>query len=476
MLLVLVLTLAVALPPLVPGARAATGWSMFRGPNASGISNETGLPVEFGPGKNMVWKTELPPGHSSPVFGKDSIFLTGFEKGSLFTFALDRESGKIRWRREIKQTRAGELHESNGPTSPSPVTDGENVYVMFQDAGLFSYGPDGNERWRIPLGPFNNPMGMGTSPILANGMIIQVCDSESGSFMIAVDKDTGKIVWRTERPFAARGFSTPLLYDPKDGSGLQVLVAGSFQLTAYSVETGEKIWWVRGLTWQIKPTPVMDEDTIYIQNWAGNADLGKQEDVVSLEEALKTLDKNGDGAISPEEAPDPSMAKSWDAHDLDRDGVLREREWEFYRRRRSAVNAVQAIRLGGKGDMTEGAFRWRHYKTLPNVPSPLLYQNVLYMMKEGGILTAFDPKTGEILKQGRLRGALGRYFSAPVAADNKIFVTSEEGKLTVLKPGADWEVLQTNDMGDPCYATPAIIDGKIYVRTTTALYCFEKGD
>ena len=220
----------------------------------------------------------------------------------------------------------------------------------------------------------------------------------------------------------------------------------------------------------------MDEDTIYIQNWAGNADFGKQEDVVSLEEALKTLDKNGDGAISPEEAPDPKMAKGWDAHDLDRDGVLREREWEFYRRRRSAVNAVQAIRLGGKGDMTEGAFRWRHYKTLPNVPSPLLYQNVLYMMKEGGILTAFNPKTGEILKQGRLRDALGRYFSAPVAADGKIFVTSEEGKLTVLKPGADWEVLQTNDMGDPCYATPAIIDGKIYVRTTTALYCFEKGD
>ena len=356
------------------------------------------------------------------------------------------------------------------------MTDGENVYVMFQDAGLFSYGPDGNERWRIPLGPFNNPMGMGTSPILANGKIIQVCDSESDSFMIAVDKDTGKMVWRNERPFVARGFATPLLYDPKDGSGLQVLVAGSFQLISCSVETGEKIWWVRGLTWQIKPTPVIDEDTIYVQNWAGNADLGKQEDVVSLEEALKTLDKNGDGAISPEEAPDPSMAKSWVNHDLDRDGVLREREWEFYRLRRSAVNAIQAIRLGGKGDMTKGAFRWRHYRTLPNVPSPLLYQNVLYMMKEGGILTAFHPKTGEILKQGRLKDALGRYFSAPVAADGKIFVTSEEGKLTVLKPGADWEVLRTNDMGDACYATPAIVDGKIYVRTTSALYCFEKAD
>ena len=116
MLLILVLTLAAGLA--VPAAHAATDWSMFRGPNASGISNETDLPVEFGPGKNMVWKTELPPGHSSPVFGKDSIFLTGFEEGSLFTFALDCKTGEIRWRRGIKQTRAGELQEANSPTSP----------------------------------------------------------------------------------------------------------------------------------------------------------------------------------------------------------------------------------------------------------------------------------------------------------------------------------------------------------------------
>ena len=148
------------------------------------------------------------------------------------------------------------------------------------------------------------------------------------------------------------------------------------------------------------------------------------------------------------------------------------RDWEFHRMKRAAVNAVQAIRLGGKGDMTERAFRWRHYKTLPNVPSPLLYRGILYTMKEGGILTAYDAETGEILKQGRLKDALGRYFSAPVAADGKIFVTSEEGKLTVLRAGADWEVLATNDMGDSCYATLAIVDGKIYVRSTAGLYCF----
>ena len=466
---------AVFLLLTVPSPQAISGdWPMFRGPNASGVVEATGLPVEFSAEKNLVWKTLLPPGHSSPVFGGDAIFLTAWEGDSLFTFALNRDDGKIRWRREIKRDRQGELHDSNSPASPSPVTDGRNVYVMFQDIGLLSYGPDGNERWRIPLGPFNNPMGMGASPILAEGKIIQVCDSESGSFIFAADKESGKIVWRKERPLAARGFSTPLLYTPKDGSGLQVLIAGSFQLQAYAVASGEKIWWVRGLTWQLKPTPVMDQDTIYVQNWAGNADLGKQEDVPAFEEILKTHDTNSDGGLAPEEAPDPKMTKSWEDFDLDRDGVMGPRDWEFHRSKRAAVNAVQAIRLGGKGDMTEGAFRWRHYKTLPNVPSPLLYRGILYTMKEGGILTAFNAETGEILKQGRLKDALGRYFSAPVAADGKIYVTSEEGKLTVLRAGADWEVLATNDMGDPCYATPAIVAGGIYVRSTAGLYCFAR--
>ena len=452
----------------------AKDWPMFRGPNGSGVATAVDLPVEFSPGKNLAWKTLLPPGHSSPVLGKTAIFLTGWEGNFLSTFSIDRTNGTIRWRRDIKRIHEGKLHDDNSPASPSPVTDGENVYVFFQDIGLLSYGPNGNERWRIPLGPFNNPMGMGASPILANGQIIQVCDSESDSFILAANKDTGEIIWRKKRPFKARGFSTPVLYKPKDGRGLQVLVSGSFQLEAYSVTRGEKIWWVRGLTWQLKPTPVMDADTIYVQNWAGNADLGRQEDIAPFGKVLRNYDKNGDSVLSPEEAPEPEMTKDWAKFDLDRDGVVGQRDWEFYRMKRSAVNAVQAIRLGGKGDMTEGAFRWRHHKTLPNVPSPLLYQKILYTMKEGGILTAFDAETGKLLKRGRLKDALGRYFSAPVAADNKIFVTSEEGKLTVLRAGPDWEVLATNDMGDACYATPAIVDGKIYVRSTAALYCFVK--
>jgi outer membrane protein assembly factor BamB len=133
---------------------------------------------------------------------------------------------------------------------------------------------------------------------------------------------------------------------------------------------------------------------------------------------------------------------------------------------------MQAIRLGGKGDMTETAVKWKYYKSLPNVPSPLLYNGVIYMVKDGGIVTALDAATGAVHKQGRLRDSMDRYFSSPVAADGKVFMSSEPGVVSVLRSGPDWEVIQANDMGEEIHATPVILDGRIYLRTKSALYCF----
>lgn len=451
-------------------------WDRFRGPNSSGLSDDVGIPAEFGPDKNVVWKTDLPEGDSSPVFGKHSIFVTGFDGDTLYTISMDRKTGRVQWRREIQRTRQGQLREPNNPASPSPVTDGENVYVFFQDVGLLGYGADGNELWRIPLGPFNNPMGMGASPVLANGKLIQVCDSETDSFILAVDPKTGKTLWRRERPYSLRGFATPVLWQPPRGN-LQLLIAGSYELQAYDVETGEIVWHVRSLTWQLKPTPVMDDDMIYVLGWAGEADFGQQEEVPAFEEVLAAHDDNKDGKLSVEELAGymgEKAAKAFENLDLDRSGFMEERDWEHHRRKKSVVNAVQAIRLGGEGDMTESAIKWRYYKTLPNVPSPLLVDDVLYLVKDGGIVTALDKRTGEVTKQGRLRDAMDRYFASPVAADGKIFMTAETGKITVLEPGPQWEVLGVNDMQEEVWATPVIMDGKIYVRTQSALYCFDE--
>lgn len=450
---------------------SAADWPQFRGPNAKGVSSTTGLPVEFGPTKNVIWKTALPPGHSSPVLSEDRIWVTAFEDAKLFVICLDRATGRILWRREVPRPRTQELHKSNSPASPSVATDGRNAFAFFTDFGLISYGPDGEERWRLPLGPFNNPFGMGSSPVLAGGKVIQVCDSETGSFMVAVDQRTGKLAWRVERPEMTRGFSTPVLYRPPGGK-LQALVPGTNRLIAYDVASGAEVWWVRGLTWQLKPTPVIDGDTAYVLGWAGGADEGNQADLPEYEAMLAAHDANKDGKLSPQETGDPRMEKDFKESDFDKDGVWSKREWDLYRGKRAAINSVMAVKLGGRGDMTATNILWRYTKSLPNVPSPLVHDNVVYLMKEGGIFTALDAKTGALLKQGRLQGAMDFYYSSPIAADGKIFTASQAGHVSVIRPGKDWEVLALNDMDDEVYATPAPVDGRLYLRTRNALYCF----
>ncbi len=451
----------------------AEDWLQFRGPNASGVSMNTNLPVEFGPSKNVEWKTALPPGHSSPVLVGERIFVTAFDGDVLQTICLDRKTGKVMWRRDSPRARQQELHKSNSPASPSPVSDGKNVYVFFTDFGLISYGLDGNERWKAAMGPFNNPFGMGASPVLVGDTLLQACDSESGSYFIAVNKDTGKEKWRVERPDYSRGFSTPVIYRPAGGP-VQAILAGSYQLTSFDVETGKEVWWYRGLTWQLKPTPVLGKDAIYVLGWAGGADTGQQEIIPAFEDVLKTWDKNGDGKLQKAEVPDEKITKDWRSTDLDDNGELGDRDWKLYRSRRNVQNAFQAIKLGPKGDVSDSGKLWSYTKSLPNVPSPLLYEGVLYLMKEGGILTTLNPDDGAVLKQGRMTGALSQYFSSPVAADGKVYVSSEAGNVVVLKAGKEWEILQVNDMDDMIYATPAIADGKIYLRTRGALYCFAK--
>jgi outer membrane protein assembly factor BamB len=460
--------LLLALPAL------GADWPQFRGRNAAGVAEATNLPVRFGPKTNVAWRTELPIGPSSPAIAADRIFLTAVEHEKLLTIALDRVSGKVLWRREAPRPRRQELQETNNPAAPTPATDGTNAYVFFADFGLLAYGPDGRELWRLPLGPFNNPFGHGASPILAGELVLQVCDQDTDSFLVAVDKKTGQVRWRTPRSHAQRGYATPVLHQPRSG-GLQALVIGSYQLDAYDVGSGKPVWWLRGLPWQIKPTPVLGDDAVYFITYSGESDPGQQEVVPPFAEALARLDADKDGRLSKAEMPDERARNRFDEYlDLDDTGFLEERDWSQFRLRRQGMNSLWAFRLGGEGDMTEKSLLWKNPKSLPNVPSPLLYRGVLYTLKEGGILTSLDPKTGEIQKQARLEGAPGAYYSSPVAADDKLYAISEEGKLAVVRAGADWELLAVNALDDGSKSTPAIVADAIYVRTYSALYCFRQ--
>ena len=458
-------------------------WSQFRGPNGNGVSATTGLPAEFGPNKNVVWKTALPPGHSSPVLTRDRIFVTAHDSNALFVIALDRQTGKILWQKQVPRNKVGKFQNVNGPASPTPVTDGSNVYVFFHEGGLVSFDKAGKQRWQVPLGPFNIFYGFGASPILVDDTVILPVDQDHpSSYLIAVDKNTGKVRWKVDRPAVISGYSTPTVYKPAQGPK-QIIVPESFQLSAYSVADGKRVWWVKGLACEMKSIASHDDQYLYINGWGFPQNQpGAQVKTVGFEEALKSYDADKDHLITKAEitantntAPMDRMLKSaFEAFDMDRDEKLNPHDWEVFRAMMASENGLLAIKMGGKGDQTANAIRWRYQKPVPQVPSTLLYQNVLYMINDSGILISFDPTTGNVIKQGRLHGAIDKYFSSPVAADDKVFLIGQGGQVSVVKATGNWEVMQVNELDDEVYATPAIADGRIYIRTRGALYAFGK--
>lgn len=401
----------------------ASDWSRFRGPNAAGVSEGRALPGALDPAANALWSTRLPPGSSSPTLTAERVFVTAYEGEDLLTFALERATGKIIWRRAIRRSREERRHKLNNAASATPATDGENVYAFFGDFGLVSYGPDGEERWRRPLGPFRNLHGMASSPMLAGELLILLADQDVGSYLLALDKDSGDVVWRTERPEVVHGFSTPTLFEPEDDVR-QLIAPGSYQLASYEVETGKKLWWVTGVTWQVKTAAVVDDKRVYMSAWAPGADAGARRFFPPFDEVTKIGDADGDGKLTPEEIPEEMRhSGSWRAIDLDGDGYMDARDWGFYRARWSSRNVTLAVEpRGARGDLTETHVVWDYERGVPVVSSPLLYRGTLSLIKDGAILTVLDAASGEVIRQARIREAVDKYFSSPVAGDGKVYL------------------------------------------------------
>ena len=228
------------------------------------------------------------------------------------------------------------------------------------------------------------------------------------------------------------GFSTPVIYTSSTGLQ-QLVVSGSKRLDAYSPDTGESLWWVGGKGYFPKGVPVLGPNTVFLSA-PGNDTL----ELPPYEDFLKVFDANGDGRLAHEEVRANAEAyEHLDWFDSNGDGVCDEDEYNFIRTQTVAGHGFVAVRLGGHGDLTEESILWRYKKTYPNVPAPLLYKGVLYGIKDGGIIAALNPATGEVFKVGRTKEAIERYFSSPVAADDKIFLVSEFGKVSVLKAGED---------------------------------------
>ena len=379
---------------------------------------------------------------------------------------LEPATGKTRWRREIVRNRAHKLFSSNDPASPTPSTDGANVYAFFADLGVVSYGPDGNERWRFPLGPFENFYGMAVGPVFVNGRVLMYCHEKSKSALYSLDAKSGKTMWRANREETGPGWVSPAVFRAPDGES-QVVTMGSSSVNAYALDSGEERWSAKQVGEAPQGVPLFHGGTAFFTSSGYD-----QPWLPAFSAVVAMYDKNKDGLISREEFGKDPAAEHFGYMDVNGDGQISEKEWEAVRAAGVGEYGLVARKVGGNGALPDSTFRWRLKRNLPYVPAPIVYQDVLYMVKAGGIFTSVNLQTGEIYKQGRAGDALGEYYSSPVAAGGKIIAASEAGKVTVFKAGAQWEVLAVNDLHEECYATPAIADGRLYLRTREALYCF----
>jgi len=444
---------------------SAEEWTRFRGPNGSGISADSGFPVEFGKDKNLVWRTVVRPGKSSPVLTKTRIFLTAFENGKLYTMALDRASGKLLWERSEVRRHAQDVQQLNQPAAITPVTDGENVYVFFKDFGLLAYNGDGKPLWRAPLGPFTNTQGLGASPILAGDLVILQIDQVDNSYLAAYSTRNGELRWKIARQ-ENEAWATPLLFQPP-GEAPVIVTAGAGQLGVHRVSDGKRISSYPEASPAMVASPVIAGNTVYAFGYGADS-------ASPFSRALARFDKNKDGKITPDEYGDDSLLISMATYMGNRDGILDEEKWVAWGQHVAGYTGLFAVPLDTKSTTLKRA--WRTDKGFANVvPSPLIHDGILYSVKNGGILSAYDTKTGELLKTGRVTGALGGYSSSPVFAEGRIYLASEEGKIAVVRPGRDWEVIRVNEIGDGFFATPALSAGRMYARGAEALYCFGGG-
>jgi outer membrane protein assembly factor BamB len=453
---------------IITVGRADAQWARFRGPNGSGVDSSAGYPVQFSPTKNVAWKASVPYGQSSPVVVGTRLYGTASEAERLITFCLDTRTGRELWRRDVRRERAQGAYKANDPASPTPAADQTGVVAFFPEFGLVSYNNDGQVRWTSRLGPFKNFYGMAGSPIIEGSTVVLVCDQQAGSFVIALDRSTGRQLWKTDRPGMIIGWSTPMVFRP-DATRADLVVLGSTRLYAYDLATGAQRWWLPVASAGALGTPLAHGDTLMISTLGSN-----EPSMPTFAAVLSQYDKDKDERLSLQEfRGDADLGEHFGWIDENDDKFIVAEEWNKMRAFDVGEWGAIAVRPGNaKGQLEPGAIRWRLKKNIPYIPAPLLYQGVYYMVKTGGIITSLDPATGRILKEGRSSGALGEYYASPVAADGKVFLANTEGKITVLKAGAEWEVLAVNEIDDEVSATPALSDGRVYVRTRGALYCF----
>ena len=390
-------------------------WPHWRGPLRNGVSDETNLPLKWSTDENVAWKLDLP-GRSgaTPIIWGDRIFLNVSDGDSIELWCVNRRTGDVMWKKVLGGGNR-RIRKHNHAT-PSPVTDGESVWVMTGTGLLRRLDFDGNEIWKRDIqgdhGPFGLNWGYGSSPLLHEDSIyIQVLHgmrTDDPSYLLRIKKATGKTLWRVERPTQARrespdSYTTPQLV--QTDRGLELVITGGDCITGHDLETGEELWRANGLNprnsgnYRIVASALVLDDIVFA----------------------------------------PSRGRP-----------------------------LLVVRAGGSGDVTTSHLLWETNNG-PDVPTPVSDGRYLYVVRDNGVMFCYDARTGEEI-YGRHRLKPGTYSSSPVLADGRIYLTNEGGVTTVIRQGPVFEVLAENDLDGYTLSSPAIVNGQIFIRTDFALW------
>jgi outer membrane protein assembly factor BamB len=426
----------------------AQNWPQFRGPSASGVVEGSTAAVQWNAEKseNIRWKTNIPGlGHSSPVVWGNKVFIsTAVTSGAkdetrygLYgdvapvkddpkhtwkVYALDKNTGKILWERVAYEgVPKVKRHPKSTHADSTPVTDGKYLVVLFGSHGLYAYDLNGKLMWKQDLGVldsgwFYDPdyqWEHGSSPVIYKDLVIIQADIQKDSYIAAYNLKTGKLAWKTPREEIS-SWGTPTVYQGKTRA--ELITNGSKAIRGYDPATGKELWRLTPNSEVTTPTPIVAHDLIYVTS--------------------------GYRPIQP----------------------------------------IYAIRVGATGDITlkDGKdssefIAWSKTRGGPYMPTPVVYGDLLYTCSNQGVLTAYNAITGERIYQERLGGKGGAFTASPVASDGKIYLSSEDGEVFVVKAGPKYELLATNSVGEVMMATPAISGGLVIIRAHNHVFAFGDG-
>ena len=465
-------------------------WAQFRGLNGSGASKQA-PPAQFGPDRNVRWKISTPVGHSSPIVWGNHIFLTGYEPESktLLALAYHARTGKLLWKRNIPAVGIEKTHKVSNPATSTPVTDGERVYYYFASAGIFVFKFDGTPVWNFPFPTIETANGSGTSPMIAGDLLVLNRDELAKATLIALDRRTGKEVWRFVNNVNPRGpggqsYATPVVWKGN------IVLHRRDEVVAHSLADGTRVWWVT-VPSSGAATPVATDDALYVATWTLVGEPDQIFQGPTYAELLAKNDKNNDGILSLEEFPadlpaigrpgldpvssGPLLYKRNTARlDPNKDGIVSSEEWaEAQQQTAKALkeHGMIAISPGAQGNATLTNVLWKEVRGVPEVPSPVLLGDTVYMVRNGGTLTAMKRDSGNVVYRSRIN-ADGPYYSSLVAAGGMLLACSGEGKVTVIRPGSALDIAYQADFDEQIFATPAFAGGLMYLRTDHHLYAF----